>query len=85
MGVEDLHIEENLDDQSIDNISNPGRWVHDNGNIGQGGNIANEQVATPHRRYRYANKYRSRTNGVTRRRKTWKGVRRSNEQRAGDR
>jgi len=23
--VEDLHIEENLDDQSIDNISNPGR------------------------------------------------------------
>jgi len=23
--VEDLYIEENLDDQSIDNISNPGR------------------------------------------------------------
>jgi len=29
----------------------------------------NEQVATPHCRYRYANKHRSRTNGVTRRRK----------------
>jgi len=24
-GVEDLYIEENLDDQSIDNISSPGR------------------------------------------------------------
>jgi len=29
----------------------------------------NEQVATPHRRCWYANKHRSRTNGVTRRRK----------------
>jgi len=72
-----------LDRRSIGTRRQCDRWVHENGNIGPRWKYRNEQVATPHRRYRYRTSITHEWCDQAEER--IKGVERSNEQRAGDR